>query len=115
MFDAKHQNGYANVAWLIARWMKRKGVGTQKENQIRYGQFITKIARKVRVLTDVPGVPRVGIPRPPRALIQDLYERMGNMEIRQGAIERMSYRQSYHWDRYAGVLEYMAGVYSVDL
>nr|GEV42278.1 retrovirus-related Pol polyprotein [Tanacetum cinerariifolium] len=31
MFDARHQNGYANVAWLIARWMKRKGAGTQKE------------------------------------------------------------------------------------
>ncbi|GKE49728.1 hypothetical protein Tco_1480986, partial [Tanacetum coccineum] len=28
-----------------------------------------------------PGVPRVGIPRPPRALMQNLYERMGNMEI----------------------------------
>ncbi|GKA32810.1 retrotransposon ORF1 [Tanacetum coccineum] len=24
MFDARHQNGYANMAWLIARWMKRK-------------------------------------------------------------------------------------------
>ncbi|GJV85228.1 hypothetical protein Tco_1525126 [Tanacetum coccineum] len=32
MFDARHQNGYANVAWLITRWMKRKGAGTQKEN-----------------------------------------------------------------------------------
>ncbi|GJY02715.1 hypothetical protein Tco_0360867 [Tanacetum coccineum] len=62
-----------------------------------------------------PGVPRVGIPRPPRALMQDLYERMGNIEIRQGAIERMSYRQSYHRDRYAGVFEHMAGVFSVDL
>ncbi|GJW23366.1 hypothetical protein Tco_0033988 [Tanacetum coccineum] len=38
-----------------------------------------------------PGVPRVGIPRPPRASIQDLYERMGNMEIRQEAIERIAY------------------------
>ncbi|GKD01753.1 hypothetical protein Tco_1172027 [Tanacetum coccineum] len=91
--------------------MKRKGAGTQNENQICYGQFITKIARKVRVLTDVvlrslsaliyyrhldmttlrelinskgrlipedpqPSVPRVGILRPPRALMQDLYERM---------------------------------------
>nr|GEY38393.1 hypothetical protein [Tanacetum cinerariifolium] len=28
MFDARHQNGYANVAWLIARWMKRKGAST---------------------------------------------------------------------------------------
>nr|GEZ01857.1 hypothetical protein [Tanacetum cinerariifolium] len=25
MFHARHQNGYVNVAWLIARWMKRKG------------------------------------------------------------------------------------------
>ncbi|GJZ26356.1 hypothetical protein Tco_0570609 [Tanacetum coccineum] len=43
-----------------------------------------------------PGVPRVGIPRPPRASMQDLYDRMGRMEIRQEAIEGMKYRQSYH-------------------
>ncbi|GKC54726.1 hypothetical protein Tco_1077471 [Tanacetum coccineum] len=42
------------------------------------------------------GVPRVGIPRPPRASMQDLYDRMGSMEIRHEAIERMEYRQSYH-------------------
>nr|GEX03148.1 hypothetical protein [Tanacetum cinerariifolium] len=36
-----------------------------------------------------PGVPRVGIPRPPRASMQDLYDRMGRMEICQEAIERM--------------------------
>nr|GEU49100.1 hypothetical protein [Tanacetum cinerariifolium] len=29
-----------------------------------------------------PGVPRVGIPRPPRASMQDLYDRMGRIEIR---------------------------------
>nr|GEW30133.1 retrotransposon Orf1 [Tanacetum cinerariifolium] len=52
MFDARHKNGYANVAWLIARWMKRKRVNTQKESQIFYGQFILKIVRKSRVLTD---------------------------------------------------------------
>ncbi|GKE86790.1 hypothetical protein Tco_1560532 [Tanacetum coccineum] len=124
MFDARHQNGYAN--------------------------FISKIARKSRVLTDdvirslsapiycrdldttplrdlidfegrlipedpQPGVQRVGILRPPRASMQDLYDRMGRMEIRQEAIERMRYRQSYHWDRYHGVFEHMAGVYSVPL
>ncbi|GJS95372.1 hypothetical protein Tco_0802340, partial [Tanacetum coccineum] len=43
-----------------------------------------------------PGVPRVGIPRPLRASMQDLYDRMGRMEIRQEAIERMEFRQSYH-------------------
>nr|GEW31292.1 hypothetical protein [Tanacetum cinerariifolium] len=36
-----------------------------------------------------PGVPRVGIPRPPRASMQDLYDRIGRMEIRQEAVERM--------------------------
>ncbi|GJR70536.1 hypothetical protein Tco_0016601 [Tanacetum coccineum] len=62
-----------------------------------------------------PCVPRAAIPRPPRASMQDLYERMGSMEIRLGAIERMSYRKSYHWDRYHGVFEHMAGVYDVSL
>nr|GEU67942.1 retrotransposon Orf1 [Tanacetum cinerariifolium] len=128
MFHARHQNVYANVAWLISRWMKRKGAGTQKESQICFGQFISKITRKSRVLIDdvlrslsapiycrdldtttlrelidsksrlIPedpqhGVPRVGIPRPLRASMQDLYDRMGRMEIRQEAIERMEYRQ----------------------
>ncbi|GJS24134.1 pescadillo [Tanacetum coccineum] len=49
-----------------------------------------------------PSVPRVGIPRPPRASMQDLYDRMGRMEIRQDAIERMDYRHSYHWE---GIME----------
>ncbi|GKC70580.1 hypothetical protein Tco_1116463, partial [Tanacetum coccineum] len=131
MFDDRHQNGYANVAWVIVRWMKRKGAGTKKESQIFCGQFISKIARKCRVLIeDVvrslsaliycrdldmiilrylidyegklipedphPGVPRVGISRPLRASMQDLYDRMGRMEIHQEAIEQMEYRQSYH-------------------
>nr|GEY73162.1 hypothetical protein [Tanacetum cinerariifolium] len=52
MFHVRHQNMYANVAWLIARSMKRKEAGTQKESQICCGQFISKIARKSRVLTD---------------------------------------------------------------
>ncbi|GJV26107.1 hypothetical protein Tco_1378802 [Tanacetum coccineum] len=150
MFDARHQNGYENVAWVIARWMKRKGARTKKESQICCGQFISKIARKFRVLTEdvvrslsaliycrdlgtitlrglinsegkhIPedpqlGVPKVGIPRPPRAFMRDLYDMMGRMELRQEAIERMEYRQSYHWDRYQGVFEHMAGVYSVPL
>ncbi|GJY58489.1 hypothetical protein Tco_0458381 [Tanacetum coccineum] len=95
MFDARHQNGYENVAWLIARWMKRKGAGTQKKSQIYCGQLFSKIARKVKCNNEVegPGVPRVGIPRPPRAFMQDLYDRMGRIEIRQEAIERMEYRQ----------------------
>ncbi|GJR82270.1 hypothetical protein Tco_0153055 [Tanacetum coccineum] len=34
---------------------------------------------------------------------------------REDAIERMEYRQSYHWDRYHGVFEHMDGVYSVPM
>ncbi|GJZ69632.1 hypothetical protein Tco_0633182 [Tanacetum coccineum] len=128
--------------------MKRKGACSQKESQIYCRQFISKIARMSKVLTDDvirslsatiycrdldttplkdlidsegrlipenprPGVPRVGIPRPPRASMQDLYDRMGRMEIRQEAIERMEYWQSYHLGRYQGVFEHMAGVYNV--
>nr|GEV96748.1 hypothetical protein [Tanacetum cinerariifolium] len=131
MFEAKHQNGYADIVSLIARWMKRKGVGSQKESMISRGQFIIMIAKRktflsVKVLNSLrtliyckalntttlrdlidsegwlipevlePGVPRAAIPRPPKASMQDLYERMGSMEIHHGAIERMSYRQSYH-------------------
>nr|GFD34478.1 hypothetical protein [Tanacetum cinerariifolium] len=47
-----HQNRYANVAWVIEKWMKRKGAGTQKETQIFCGQFISKLARNCRVLTE---------------------------------------------------------------
>nr|GEU37698.1 reverse transcriptase domain-containing protein [Tanacetum cinerariifolium] len=124
MFDARHQNGYSNVAWVIVKWMKRKRAGTQKESKICGGQFILMLARKCRVLTEdvvrrlsalnycrdldtttfrdlvdsngklipedpQPGVPRVSIPRPPRASMQDLYNRMGRMEIHQEAIEHM--------------------------
>ncbi|GKF96887.1 hypothetical protein Tco_0292708, partial [Tanacetum coccineum] len=123
------------------------------DRQICCGQFISKIARKSKVLTeeiirslstpvyckdldrttlrelinpkdklipDIPvnDVPRVAAQRAPRvqrASMHDLYERMGSMEIRQEATERMDYRQSYHWDRYQGVFEHMAGVYNVSL
>nr|GEY92540.1 putative reverse transcriptase domain-containing protein [Tanacetum cinerariifolium] len=31
MFHAKYQNGYVNVAWLIVRWIKKKGAGMQRK------------------------------------------------------------------------------------
>ncbi|GKE45940.1 hypothetical protein Tco_1473224, partial [Tanacetum coccineum] len=107
--------------WLITRIAKRKNLLSKEvlnslSAPIYYRDLDTTtlkelIDSKGRLIPEVPkrGVPRVAIPRPLRASMQDLYERMGNMQIRQGAIERMSYRQSYHWDRYAGVFEHMAG------
>nr|GFA84111.1 hypothetical protein [Tanacetum cinerariifolium] len=40
---------------------------------------------------------------------------MGNIELRQGVVDRMAYRQSYQWDMYAGVFEHVAGVYDIPL
>ena len=39
MLEAKHQNGYANVAWLIAKWLKRKRVGSQKEHDLLWAVY----------------------------------------------------------------------------
>ncbi|GKA01460.1 hypothetical protein Tco_0674125 [Tanacetum coccineum] len=106
MFDARHQNGYANVAWLIA---KKSGVLTDDvirslSAPIYYRDLDTTPLRDLidsegRLIPEdlQPGVPRVGTPRPPRASMQDLYDTMGRMEIHQEAIERMEYRQSYHY------------------
>nr|GEV40568.1 hypothetical protein [Tanacetum cinerariifolium] len=65
-------------------------------------RYLIDFDGKLNLQDPQPGVPRVGIPRPSRASMQDLYNRMGRMEIRQEAIERMEYRQSYHWDRLSG-------------
>nr|GEZ42333.1 hypothetical protein [Tanacetum cinerariifolium] len=129
------------MAWLMAKWLKRKGVGSHKDSMICYRQLIIKIAKKMRLLTDevlnslsalnycraldtttlrelidyecmfipedpAPGVPRVAIPRDPIPTMQDLYDRMGSMEIHQGAIERMGaynppgYDQQLHQQYY---------------
>ncbi|GJY74445.1 hypothetical protein Tco_0478876, partial [Tanacetum coccineum] len=64
---------------------------------------------------DVPRVATQRALRVQRASMQDLYERMGSMEIRHEAIKRMEYRQAYHWDRYQGVFEHMAVVYNFPL
>ncbi|GJS19189.1 hypothetical protein Tco_0447821 [Tanacetum coccineum] len=52
MFEVRHQNGYANVAWLMARWLKLKGVGSQRDIKICCGKLITKLTKKMGLLTD---------------------------------------------------------------
>ncbi|GJZ11061.1 hypothetical protein Tco_0545820 [Tanacetum coccineum] len=52
MFDVKHQNGYANVAWGLDTTTLRDLIDSD-------GKLIPEDPQ--------PGVPRVGIPRPPRA------------------------------------------------
>ncbi|GJV69828.1 hypothetical protein Tco_1485337, partial [Tanacetum coccineum] len=123
MFDARHQNAYANVAWIAKKCTVLIEDVVRSLSPPIYCRDLDTITLKDLIDSDgklilkdpQPGVPRVGIPRPLRASMQDSYDRMGRMEIRQEAIERMEYRQSYHWDRYQGVFEHMAGVYSVPL
>nr|GEX72036.1 hypothetical protein [Tanacetum cinerariifolium] len=127
MFDARHQNGYANVAWFISKLARKCRVLTEdvvrslsapiycKDLDTTTFRDLFDCDGKLIIEDPHPGVPRVGIPRPPRASMQDFYDKMGRMKIQQEAIEHMKYRQSYHWDRYHRVFEHMAGVYSVSL
>ncbi|GJT24358.1 hypothetical protein Tco_0894295 [Tanacetum coccineum] len=51
--DDEHQNWVCKGAWVNCKWtMKRKGAGSQKDSQICCGQFISKIARKSKVLIE---------------------------------------------------------------
>ncbi|GJY08912.1 hypothetical protein Tco_0377097 [Tanacetum coccineum] len=68
---------------------ERKGTGPTVSREL--------IDSEDRLIPDilVDNVPRVAAQRTPRvqrALMQDLYERMGSMEIKQEAIERLEYR-----------------------
>ncbi|GJY50042.1 gag protease polyprotein [Tanacetum coccineum] len=125
MFEDRHQNGYANVAWVIAKWMKRKGAGSQKDSQICCGQFISKIARKSKVLTEetIRSLSTLVYYRDlDRTTLRELIDSEDRLipeilvdDVPREAIERMEYRHAYHWDRYQGVFEHMAGVYSIPL
>nr|GEU94854.1 putative ribonuclease H-like domain-containing protein [Tanacetum cinerariifolium] len=57
------------------------------------------------------GVPRVGVPRPPRASMQDLYDRMGRMKIRQEAIERMKSQQAATMNRGKAIVNSSQPIY----
>ncbi|GJV28275.1 hypothetical protein Tco_1384723 [Tanacetum coccineum] len=93
MFDARHPNGYANVAWLARKCrVLTEDVVRSLSTPIYCRDLDTIMLRALidydgKISPEDPqsGVPRVGIPRPPRASM-------------------------YH-----GVFEHMAGVYSVPL
>nr|GEV09406.1 hypothetical protein [Tanacetum cinerariifolium] len=98
MFDARHQ------IWVHECGLGDCEVDEEKRRWYSKGEsnFLDLVTTMLRELIDSevrlipedpqPGVSRVGIPRPPRASMQDLYDRIGSMEIRQEAIERMEYR-----------------------
>ncbi|GJY93536.1 hypothetical protein Tco_0509318 [Tanacetum coccineum] len=89
MFDARHQNGVLTkdvVRSLSAPIYCRDLDTITLRDLINSGG---------RLIPEDPqsGVPNVGIPKPSRASMPDLYDRMSRMKIRQEAIERMEYRE----------------------
>nr|GEV77566.1 zf-CCHC domain-containing protein/DUF4219 domain-containing protein/UBN2 domain-containing protein [Tanacetum cinerariifolium] len=68
-----------------------------------YTEFAMSFTRPISLMRLIPkdpalGVPCVSIPKGLRQSMQDLYDRIGIMEIHQGVIEMMAYMKSYHWD-----------------
>nr|GEU82195.1 hypothetical protein [Tanacetum cinerariifolium] len=94
MFEARHQNGKRKV--LTEEIVHTLSTLVYYKNLDRT-TLRELIDSEDRLILDIPvnDVPRVATQRAPRvqrASMQDLYERMGSMEIRQEAIERMEYR-----------------------
>ncbi|GJT50516.1 hypothetical protein Tco_0976673 [Tanacetum coccineum] len=117
MFEAKNQDGYANVAWVIAKWRKKKGVGSQRDNMICYGQFITRIARRMNLLSEEV-LRGLSAPTYCRSLDKTTLRELIGSDMRlipKEAIKHMEYRQSYHWDKYHGVFEHMTRAYNIPL
>ncbi|GJT84124.1 hypothetical protein Tco_1058466 [Tanacetum coccineum] len=115
MFEDRYQNRYANVAWVITKWMKRKGAGSQKDSQICCGQFISKIARKSRVLTKEI-IRSLTTPIYCRDLdmttLRELIESKDRLipDIPVDDVPRVAVQRAPR-----GVFEHMAGVYNVPL
>nr|GEV36450.1 hypothetical protein [Tanacetum cinerariifolium] len=83
---------------------KKGGWKSEGQSHLLWTTLRELIESEDRLIHDIPvdDVPRISTQRAPRvqrASMQDIYERMGIIEIRQEAIERMEYRQAYHWDR----------------
>ncbi|GJY82031.1 DNA-directed DNA polymerase [Tanacetum coccineum] len=96
-----------------------------KESMIYYGQFITRMAKRMNLLTDEV-LDGLSAPTYCRALdATTLKVLIGSIRrfiaedlapgVPRDQLERMSHRQLYHTDRYAGVFEFMVGHYGVPL
>ncbi|GJR40222.1 hypothetical protein Tco_1215906 [Tanacetum coccineum] len=109
MFEDRNQQRYANVAWVIAKLMKRKRMGTQKRSMIVCGQFVTKLAKTTQLLAD-DILDGLSAPIDCRSLdattLRELIchdERLITEDLTTGV------------SRYMSVFEFMAGHYAVPL
>ncbi|GJY86997.1 hypothetical protein Tco_0501625 [Tanacetum coccineum] len=97
MFEDRKRERYANVAWLISRWMKKKGVSSEREYDL-LSLLVTTLRELIgpngRLIAkdQTFGIPRVAMPRPSHPTLQDLSDRMGRTEIQQGVLDQMSRR-----------------------
>ncbi|GKB69982.1 hypothetical protein Tco_0931394 [Tanacetum coccineum] len=109
MFEDGNKERYVNVAWVIAKWMKRKGTGTQRESMIECGQFVTRLAQRLHLLND-EALNGFRAPIYCRTLdattLRELIGPHGRIIIEDSALS---------FPRYIGIFEYMAGHYGVPL
>ena len=143
MFEDKNNECYASVAWVIVVWMKKKGKGTQEGSKIICGQFVTRIARRMRILSDdnlnsystptpckklnettlreligrdgkliawdpQPGVARLVPPRPHKATVMEVYQKLGEVERRQAALEELAKESERNWAKYGPLFDRLA-------
>nr|GEW59541.1 hypothetical protein [Tanacetum cinerariifolium] len=108
------------MAWLMAKWLKKKGVKSQRDIMICGGKFIMRIAKRMGLLIDE-------VLNSLSALIycialdaitlRELIGPDGRLIAEDpspgGVLERMARRQSYQCDKYARVFEYMARQYNI--
>ncbi|GJX76215.1 hypothetical protein Tco_0323026 [Tanacetum coccineum] len=105
----------------ILKWLKIKGVGSQRESVIYYGQFITKIAKRMSLLTDEV-LDGLSAPFYCRSLdattLRELIgtnERLIAEDPSPGCVGEDVPRQSYQFDMYVGVFEFMDAQHEVPL
>ena len=52
LFEKKNMGEYANVAWVVAHWLKKKGKGSQSDSELVCGHLITRLAKGLNVFTE---------------------------------------------------------------
>lgn len=52
LFERKNMGEYANVAWVVAHWLKKKGKGSQSDSELVCGHLITRLAKRLKVFTE---------------------------------------------------------------
>ena len=52
LFEKQNMGEYANVSWVMAHWLKKKGKGSQGDSELMCGHLITRLAKGLNVFTE---------------------------------------------------------------